>query len=136
MKLSTRSTYGLRALTCLAEQFPDGLSLGEIAENEKISLKYLEAIFAILKKEGLVTSTKGAGGGYKLAKDPSQITVWEALRPLEKTLPEGSCLGSGGKKNYCKPGCCAVGTMLAEVQKSVQSKLEQYTLSDLLKNEK
>ena len=57
MKLSTRSTYGLRALSCLARQFPEGLSLGEIAETEKISLKYLEAIFAILKKEGLVTST-------------------------------------------------------------------------------
>ena len=80
MIFSTRSTYGLRAIINLAKQQKFGnVSLSVIAKQENISLKYLEKLFASLKKAGLVKSVKGATGGYLLAKDSKKITVYVVL---------------------------------------------------------
>lgn len=84
MKISTKGRYGLRALVDLAAyagQRP--LPLAEIAGRQKISLNYLEQVFGILRKAGIVRSVKGPSGGYVLGKDAAQITVEEVLRALE-----------------------------------------------------
>jgi Rrf2 family protein len=84
MKLSTRGRYGLRALADLALH-TDGkpMTLADIAQRQNISEGYLESIFALLKKAGLVYSVKGAGGGYLLARPAADIRVGEALDALE-----------------------------------------------------
>ena len=84
MKLSTKGRYGLRALADLAANAQDGpVSLSETSGRQKISLNYLEQIFGKLSRAGIVTGVKGAGGGYKLARDMDQITAGEVLRALE-----------------------------------------------------
>lgn len=87
MKISTRGRYGLRAMLDLAV-FSGGehVALNSIAERQNISENYLEQVFSILRKAGLVRSVKGAQGGYVLAVDPAQVTVGMILRALEGEL--------------------------------------------------
>ncbi len=87
MKLSTKGRYGLRAMVDLAvystgEQVP----LYSIAERQNISTTYLEQVFSVLRKSGLVKSVKGAQGGYMLVEKPERITVGAVLRVLEGDL--------------------------------------------------
>jgi Rrf2 family cysteine metabolism transcriptional repressor len=87
MKLSTKGRYGLRAILDLAISSRDHhVSLYSIAERQNISTNYLEQIFSILKKNGLVKSIKGAQGGYILADLPSNLRVGTILRNLEGSL--------------------------------------------------
>ena len=84
MKLSTRGRYGLRALVDLAANAgEDTASLVQTARRQKLSLNYLEQVFASLRRAGIVTTVKGAGGGYALARDMDEITVKEVIEALE-----------------------------------------------------
>ncbi len=87
MKLSTKGRYGLRAMVDLAASSSgDHVSLYSIAERQNISENYLEQVFSILRKSGLVKSVKGAQGGYVLADAPSKTKVGKILRALEGEL--------------------------------------------------
>ncbi len=84
MKLSTRSTYGLRALVELAlagGRTPVSAAL--IAKRQDLSVAYLEQLLHRLKKQGVVGSVRGPRGGYVLAKDPSRITMSEVVQVLD-----------------------------------------------------
>ncbi len=84
MKLSTRGRYGLRALVDLAANAGEGTaSLVQTARRQKLSLNYLEQVFASLRRAGIVTTVKGAGGGYALARDMDEITAKEVIEALE-----------------------------------------------------
>lgn len=87
MKLSTRSTYGMRALVELALASGRGpLSATAIASRQDLSVAYLEQLLHRLKKQGLVTSIRGPKGGYVLARDPEQITVGTVVQVLDGTV--------------------------------------------------
>lgn len=87
MKISTKGRYGLRAMVDIAVNAGgDHVALNSIAERQNISENYLEQVFSILRKAGLVKSVKGAQGGYVLANNPSNTTVGEILRTLEGNL--------------------------------------------------
>lgn len=87
MKISTKGRYGLRAMVDLAiHSAGDHVSLNSIAERQHLSENYLEQVFSMLRKAGLVKSVKGAQGGYILSQRPSNITVGEILRALEGSL--------------------------------------------------
>ncbi|MCX7746475.1 MAG: Rrf2 family transcriptional regulator [Clostridia bacterium] len=87
MKLSTKGRYGLRAMLDLAAHSSgDHVSLNSIAERQNISENYLEQVFSILRKAGLVKSVKGAQGGYVIANHPSNTKVGTILRALEGNL--------------------------------------------------
>lgn len=87
MKLSTKGRYGLRAMVDLAvSSGGDHVTLYSIAERQNVSGNYLEQVFSILRKAGLVKSVKGAQGGYILADSPSNIKVGTILRALEGDL--------------------------------------------------
>ena len=87
MKVSTRGRYGLRALVDMTIHSNNApVSLVQVANRQKISLNYLEQVFGTLRKAGIVVSVKGAGGGYKLARDAESITVKEVLEALEGTF--------------------------------------------------
>ena len=86
MKLSKKSRYGIAALIDLAIYQKEGrVALNNIAERNKISLQYLEQVFAALRRNNIVKSIKGAQGGYLLAKDVKDITVAEIIDALDGT---------------------------------------------------
>lgn len=86
MKLSKKSRYGIAALIDLAIYQKEGrVALNNIAERNKISLQYLEQVFAALRRNKIVKSIKGAQGGYLLAKDVKGITVAEIIDALDGT---------------------------------------------------
>ncbi len=87
MNVSNKSRYGLRSVIYLGINYEkENVSIKEISEKENISKRYLEQIFAELKKGGIINSIKGTKGGYFLAKKPSDITVGNVINLLEGTL--------------------------------------------------
>ena len=94
MKFSTRDRYALRLMVELANRAgADALvPLKEISDAQQISLKYLEQIVTPLAKSGLVSSVRGAQGGYQLARHPSEYTVGDILRITEGSLAPVACL--------------------------------------------
>ena len=87
MKISTKGRYGLRAMVDLAVYSKgDHISLKSIAERQNISEGYLEQVFSVLRKAGLLISVKGAQGGYALAAGSDRISVGDVLRALEGDL--------------------------------------------------
>lgn len=134
MKFSTRTTYALRALLCLAKTKEGSLSLTVIAKQEKLSAKYLEAIFSDLKKAGLVKSAQGSHGGYQLSKKPAQISVLMVTEAIGEQTKAFHCSTKDGKI-YCQAGCsCGVNLVMAKVNQSIKLTLSKIKLADLIKN--
>lgn len=138
MRLSTRSTYGMRALVELALSHGRGpVSVSWIAKRQDLSVAYLEQLLHRLKKEGVVTSTRGPRGGYVLAKSPSRITVAEIVRVLDGPA------GSNGKNGKARDGHPANGRGAARhaqriahavfrcVHERLAQSLDTVTLQDL-----
>lgn len=90
MKISTKGRYGLRAIVAIASS-EEGVSIKYIHEKEGISIRYLDKIMACLKQAGIVTSTRGSKGGYKLAKSPNEISVGDILRAVSEDLDVINC---------------------------------------------
>ncbi len=91
--ISKKTKYGLNAVIYLAKEFDKGAVLiSDLAEDEKMPKKFLEAILLELKNRGILQSKKGKGGGYTLAKSPKEITVGEIVRALEGPLAPVSCV--------------------------------------------
>lgn len=133
MIFSTRSTYGLRAMINLAKQAKLGsVSLAVIAKQENISLRYLERLFASLKRAGLIKAVKGASGGYLLAKSSKQINIYNIIKALEGKLTPSHCTNDK-KKIYCSSLCkCEVTLVLSKVEQAINSTLKNIKLSQLL----
>lgn len=133
MKFSTRTTYGLRAMICLAKNCgPECLSLPNIAKKEGISLGYLERLFSGLKKAGLIKSEKGAAGGYKLGRPARKIAVYDIVMALEGKTKSFYCLAEDGKvKCGQKKGCGAL-IVLEKTQQAVNRTLRKLKLKDLV----
>ncbi|PIC65471.1 transcriptional regulator [Sporosarcina sp. P13] len=84
MKISTKGRYGLTVIVELGRKYGEGpVPLRKIAEEQSLSEAYLEQLIPPLRNSGLVKSVRGAYGGYKLAKDPSEITAGDIIRLLE-----------------------------------------------------
>ncbi len=131
MKFSTRTSYALRALLCLARS-GGSLSLRAIAQTERLPLKYLEAIFADLKKAGVVRSLQGSSGGYRLTARPQQLSVLTIVSALENPKETLYCLSPNGKK-YCSAGChCGVKTVVNKLNKSIAQTLSKIKLAALI----
>lgn len=94
MQLSTRGRYTVMALLDLIElqsELDRSVTLAEISERQKISLSYLEQLFAQLRKAGVVDSIRGPGGGYSLAKSPSQTYLSEAIAAVDENTDMTRC---------------------------------------------
>lgn len=127
MKFSTRAGYGLRAAVNLAKNYPQQKNLQEISKEEGISLKYLEQLFRVLKKNNLVKSQKGREGGYTLSKNPKQIKVGEIIEILEGPIVPMEC--ASGK---CDAKCsCASSIVWTKLQTQIKKTLYSIKLNDL-----
>lgn len=93
MRLSTKGQYAVRAMVDLAYYSKDKpVTLQEIADREEISINYLEQLFAKLRKNKIVNSVRGPGGGYTLAKRPDEINVGEIIEAVEESLSPVACI--------------------------------------------
>jgi len=102
MRISPSEEYGLRCILKLAQCYPDKLlTVDEIAQQEGLSSAYVEKLLLQLKKAGLVTSTRGATGGYAMAKDPALIPVGRVMRALDGTILNDLCERFPGEHEEC-----------------------------------
>ena len=131
MKLSTRSRYGTRMILDLAQHYGQGaVQLGEIANRQNISLKYLEQIIRPLKKAGFVKSFRGAKGGHILNKPPEEVTVGEVVSVLEggKTL-----VNCDREPEICnRVDSCVTRYIWMEAATAMYDRLAAITFADLL----
>ena len=134
MKLSTKGRYGLLSLGHLVSAYPEKtVSLSEIAESEGLSVSYLEQLFRTLKKSGIVESSRGAHGGYRLSKNPVEITIYDALSSLEGT-PVLSCRTVGDLPCRTEGLCsqsCRTEKLLDLLQGEVDRIFSSHTLWEL-----
>ncbi|MDP3791275.1 MAG: Rrf2 family transcriptional regulator [Candidatus Omnitrophota bacterium] len=134
MKLSTKSTYGLRAMVNIAmAQGKCAVSIKDISDREGISSVYLEQLLNKLRRENLVKSVRGPSGGYMLSKDPGRITVGDIVKTLEGSITPVDCAaGREGWKSVCqRKSTCVAKTVWAKLAKAIDDCLESVTLEDL-----
>src|ERR1700759_2270475 len=139
MLFSTKAEYGVRLMIELGRQ-PGStpISLNSVAEAENLPLSYLEHLVAKLRKAGLVTSTRGAHGGYRLAKPAEEITMDAVVQALEGQIapmecfhetPEGRVLCSHEDNS---DGGCATKLLWTQVTNGVTKALAGTTLAELV----
>ncbi len=133
MKLSTRGRYGIHAMYDLAVNWGSGpQSIKAIAERQGIPEAYLEQLIAQLRREKLVTSTRGAQGGYMLSRDPGEITVGDVLRALEGGLNLVDCLE---EEEACGKSCvCPSRIVWLKVRDGLNRVVDGITLRDMIED--
>lgn len=98
MKLTTKGRFAVTAMVDIALHQAEGgspIPISQIAERQKISLSYLEQLFCRLRRAGLVESTRGPGGGYRLADVPERITIDRIIAAVDENLDTTQCGGGG-----------------------------------------
>ena len=130
MRLSKRTEYGLRAVVQLARLWPQGyVQSRDLAQQEKLPNKFLEAILLALRRGGFLESKVGSGGGYRLAREPREIRVGDLIRRLEGRL---TLTGEGGRPEERSPGEAAVHLLNARLTEATDEVLDKMTLDELL----
>lgn len=131
MKISTRGRNAIKFMLDLADH-DNGcpVKLKDIAERQNISVKYLEHIASSLHRASLVTSVKGAGGGYLLAGTPSGFTVGQILRVTEGSMAPVECVGTDGAECVRKSKCVSY-RIWDRLNTAIDNTLEEITLDDL-----
>jgi Rrf2 family protein len=132
MRISTKGRYAIRIMLDLSQHIGEGyISLKKTSERQEISLKYLEAIVAILNKAGMVESFRGKDGGYKLTRRPEEYTIGSIIKLTEGSIAPVSCLD--GSTNSCVRACqCLTLPMWLKLEGIVDEYLESVTLKELL----
>ena len=133
MKLSTRARYGLRALVDIGLYSEnETVPIQSIADRQNISVGYLEQLVAMLKKAGLVESTRGAYGGYRLARPADEISVGEVLRILEGSLDAVSCPGMEAEQSCEGSGTCVTKYVWRRINDSICEAVDHLSLRELI----
>ena len=134
MKLSAKVEYSVRAMAVLAFYYQRGpLPLREIAEQEGISLKFLEQIFPELRRSGLITSVRGSKGGYLLSRSPDQIKVGDIVRAVEGPITPVNCLSEKEGDLYChRRDSCLTRQVWERLRDKINDYLDEVTLNELV----
>ena len=135
MMVSTKGRYALRVMLDIAEHKEEGyLSLGDIAQRQEVSLKYLEAIVASLCRAELLESKRGKAGGYALTKEISDYTIGEIIKAAEGGLSPVACPECDGETCSRAPHCQTL-PVWRHLDRLIDDYLEGITLADLLAGE-
>jgi Rrf2 family iron-sulfur cluster assembly transcriptional regulator len=130
MKLTTRGRYAVTAMLDLAihgDEKP--VSLADISGRQEISLSYLEQLFAKLRRGDLVTSVRGPGGGYRLARARRQIFVAEIIDAVDESVDATNCNGKGN----CHHGeVCLTHHLWQDLSEQIHDFLSQISLAELV----
>ena len=134
MMVSTRGRYALRVIIDLAENAGDGhVPMREVAERQGLSLKYLERILPLLVSANLVEGVHGKGGGYRLSKDPSKISVGEILRITEGDIAPVACLENNAVE--CEHiNDCRTLPVWKGLNDRINEYLDSVSIADLMKD--
>jgi len=134
MKLSAKVEYGVRAMAVLAIYYQTGpLPLRKIAEQEKISLKFLEQIFPGLKKANLVESARGSRGGYMLSRPPDEVKVGDIVRAVEGPIAPVDCLSEINTKACCdRKDACLTRQVWEKLRDRINDVLDEVALIELV----
>lgn len=135
--LSHKAKYALKALFVLSSEYGKGpVLISEIARREDIPQKFLELILLELKNQGILHSKKGKGGGYALAKSPSNVTVGHVLRVIDGPLALLPCVSRTAYQrcDECPDELtCGVRMVMQEVREATAKILDSTTLEDVLR---
>lgn len=136
LNVTTKGRYALRVMLDLARHREEGIvPLKSVAERQGISLKYLEAIVASLRRAGLVESARGKEGGYQLSREPVACTAGEILRCTEESLAPVACI-RGDSEGCERAASCPTLPMWKELDALTENYLDGVTLLDLLTGER
>jgi len=131
MRLTTKGRYAVTAVLDLALHQDKGpVSLAAISERQQISLSYLEQLFAKLRRNDIVSSTRGPGGGYKLKNNVDEISVSDIILAVDESCKVVDCGGDG-------TGChgdyqCLTHDLWQELSNEIRSFLDGITLSEIM----
>jgi Rrf2 family cysteine metabolism transcriptional repressor len=132
MKISAKEQYGLRAMVELAGRYGEGpIPLSNVSEVQGISLDYLEQVVPSLRDAGLVHSTRGAKGGYELAREPNKITIGQVLRALDGEILPLQCLTEQEQQACERSDTCGARAVWEVVHTRVLDAMDGMTLADL-----
>ncbi|MDR0218775.1 MAG: Fe-S cluster assembly transcriptional regulator IscR [Enterobacteriaceae bacterium] len=133
MRLTSKGRYAVTAMLDVALHSQEGpVPLADISERQGISLSYLEQLFSRLRKNGLVSSVRGPGGGYLLGRDAGKIFVAEVIFAVDESVDATRCQGREG----CQGGDrCLTHTLWRELSDRITSFLNSISLEELVKNQ-
>lgn len=129
MWVSTRAQYGMRALVEIALS-DKPTSLKVISERQGISQHYLEQIIAVLRRAGIVESTRGAYGGYRMARAVDEVTALEVVELMEGSLAPVACIEDEACCEHT--GTCSTQSLWERVDQAVRSTLAATTIGQLV----
>lgn len=130
MRLTTKGRYAVTAMLDLAIHHGKGpIALADIAQRQGISLSYLEQLFARLRKQSLVVSVRGPGGGYNLARDASEIHVAEVISAVDENVDTTRC---GGAHNCQNERPCLTHDLWHDLSARIYEYLNRISLQDLV----
>ena len=139
MHLTAQEEYGFRCLLQVAQhQAAEPLTIPAIAAGEGLSPEYTAKLMRTLRRAGLVTSTRGASGGYQLAKPAGEVNAWQVLEALGGSFfPEEFCDAHPGQLRSCVHSTgCSIRGLWGVVERSVRGVLEKVTLADMRRDER
>ena len=133
MRLTTKGRYAVTAMLDLALNARKGpVSLADISSRQEISLSYLEQLFARLRRNELVTSVRGPGGGYQLARDCSEIFVAQVIDAVNESVDATRCRGKGD----CRQGhTCLTHHLWCQLSDQIHQFLNSISLAELVAKE-
>ena len=133
MKLTTKGRYAVTAMLDLALHAQSGpVSLAAISSRQEISLSYLEQLFSRLRKQDLVTSTRGPGGGYRVSRDLGQVAISEIIKAVNESVDATQC---GGRENCHSHGRCLTHDLWEGLSEQIEEFLSGVSLQDLIDNQ-
>ncbi|RKZ94414.1 MAG: [Fe-S]-binding protein [Gammaproteobacteria bacterium] len=132
MRLTTKGRYAVTAMLDLSLNYGLGaITLADISDRQCISLSYLEQLFSRLRKQGLVSSTRGPGGGYQLSRSAEEITVLDVITAVDEKIDNTACEG----KANCHDGePCLSHELWTSLSEQIQNYLAGITLGDVVRN--
>ena len=130
MKLSTKGRYAVTAMLDLALHSVTGpIKLSDISGRQDLSLSYLEQLFSRLRRNGLVNSTRGPGGGYQLARPPEDVQGAEVILAVDEPIDATGC---GGKRSCQQGNVCLAHDLWLDLSDAIFSYLNGITLAEVI----
>lgn len=131
MKLTTKGRYAVTAMLDLALHATEGpVSLADISARQEISLSYLEQLFSRLRRQSLVVSVRGPGGGYRLSRSADEVFIAEVVDAVSESLDTTRC----GNKGDCQNGeKCLTHHLWSDLSDRIHNFLSEISLGDLMR---
>ncbi|MDY6979951.1 MAG: Fe-S cluster assembly transcriptional regulator IscR [Pseudomonadota bacterium] len=133
MRLTTKGRYAVTAMLDLALHYKEGpITLADISQRQGISLSYLEQLFSKLRKNGLVDSTRGPGGGYRLSRDAHEVAVADVITAVDEKVETTRC---GGLSNCQDDQQCLTHELWTDLSEQIHDFLKGISLGQLVERQ-